>query len=350
MNRILFRLLVLLAFSPLIAHAQKTISSLPAASALGGSELLECVQGGNSRKCTATQIKTFTGTGGVSVSGTPSAGQATEWLNAATIGGVSVTGTGSYVKGTAPTITLPNATGLPVTGLDATGTPGATTYLRGDGTWATPAGSGDVTAAAAFATDNSCIRADGTGKGVKGSGINCTLDDTGNLSLAGTITAANLGEFTDPNVNIAVCWDDTAGDLKACTLTLSPAFPTTTIELGHATDTTLARSAAGVATLEGVTITRTIFSGTKALDTDAIASTACDTLTAVTATGTASTDTVVWTFNADVTAVTGYAPVTTGGLSIFVWPTTDTINIKVCNPTSSSITPGAVTINLKVLR
>ena len=74
MNRILFRLLVLLAFSPLIAHAQKTISSLPPASALGGAELLECVQGGNSRKCTATQIKTFTGIGGVSVSGTPSAG------------------------------------------------------------------------------------------------------------------------------------------------------------------------------------------------------------------------------------------------------------------------------------
>jgi hypothetical protein len=97
------------------------------------------------------------------------------------------------------------------------------------------------------------------------------------------------------------------------------------------------------------TLTQTIYSGTKALDTDAIASTACDTMTQ-TATGTASTDTITWAFNADVTAVTGYAPVTTGGLAIYAWPTADTINIKVCNPTSSSITPGAVSLNLRVVR
>jgi hypothetical protein len=115
-------------------------------------------------------------------------------------------------------------------------------------------------------------------------------------------------------------------------------------------------SAAGVlavpggATLAGgVTATGTVYSGTKALDTDAIASGACDTMTQA-ATGVASTDTVSWTFNADVTAVTGYAPVTTGGLSIYIWPTTDTINIKACNPTSSSITPGPVSLNLGVRR
>jgi hypothetical protein len=92
-----------------------------------------------------------------------------------------------------------------------------------------------------------------------------------------------------------------------------------------------------------------VASGAKALDTDAIASEACDTMTA-TATGAASTDTVTWTPNADITAVTGYAPVTTGGLSIYMWPTTDTLNIKVCNPTSSSITPGAVTLNWRIVR
>jgi hypothetical protein len=38
---------------------------------------------------------------------------------------------------------------VPVTGISATGTPSGTTYLRGDGTWATPAGGGGTTS---FAT------------------------------------------------------------------------------------------------------------------------------------------------------------------------------------------------------
>jgi len=37
---------------------------------------------------------------------------------------------------------LASATNLPVTGINATGTPSSTTYLRGDGTWSTPAGGG----------------------------------------------------------------------------------------------------------------------------------------------------------------------------------------------------------------
>jgi hypothetical protein len=48
---------------------------------------------------------------------------------------------GSYVTvggalGTPSSGTLTNATGLPVGGITATGTPSSTTYLRGDGTWA----------------------------------------------------------------------------------------------------------------------------------------------------------------------------------------------------------------------
>jgi hypothetical protein len=98
------------------------------------------------------------------------------------------------------------------------------------------------------------------------------------------------------------------------------------------------------------TMTITVASGTKALDTDAIASTACDTLATTSATGVASTDVILITPNADITGVTGYTAATTGGLQIFVWPTTNTINWKVCNPTSSSITPGAVTLNYRVVR
>jgi len=46
--------------------------------------------------------------------------------------------------GTPSSGTLTNATGLPVGGISATGTPSSTTYLRGDGTWSTPSGSGSV--------------------------------------------------------------------------------------------------------------------------------------------------------------------------------------------------------------
>lgn len=74
------------------------------------------------------------------------------------------------------------------------------------------AGTGDVTAASAFATDNVIIRSDGTSKGVQASAV--AIDDTGNVS--GVV-----------------------------------ALSTTTIELGHASDTTLARSAAGTVTVEG---------------------------------------------------------------------------------------------------
>jgi hypothetical protein len=65
------------------------------------------------------------------------------------------TGSGALVFGTSPTLVTPalgtpasgvltNATGLPVGGISATGTPSSTTFLRGDGTWNTPAGGGNV--------------------------------------------------------------------------------------------------------------------------------------------------------------------------------------------------------------
>lgn len=39
-----------------------------------------------------------------------------------------------------------------------------------------------------------------------------------------------------------------------------------------------------------------------------------------------------------------------GGLTIFVYPTANAVNFKVCNSTSASITPGAVTLNWRVVR
>jgi hypothetical protein len=53
-------------------------------------------------------------------------------------------------------------------------------------------GSGDVTAAANFGTDNVLIRSDGTGKGVQLSAVTVT-DTTGNISTPGTVTTGSAG-------------------------------------------------------------------------------------------------------------------------------------------------------------
>lgn len=117
------------------------------------------------------------------------------------------------------------------------------------------------------------------------------------------------------------------------------------------TNITLTRSAqSGVTIASTGTGTQTVASGTSAMGTSAIASGACATVVTTTATGTATTDTFGWGFNADPTAVTGYAPTTNGMLTVIAWPTANNVNFKVCNNTSASITPGAVTFNFRVTR
>lgn len=98
------------------------------------------------------------------------------------------------------------------------------------------------------------------------------------------------------------------------------------------------------------TITQTIASGTLALATGAIGSGACTSAQTATATGTASTDTIIANFNADPTGTTGYIPSTSGMLTIVGYPTTNTVNFKVCNNTGNSITPGATSLNWRVVR
>ena len=90
--------------------------------------------------------------------------------------------------------------------------------------------------------------------------------------------------------------------------------------------------------------------GTLALATSAISSAACTSAQTLTATGVVTTDIVLASFNGDPTAVTGYVPLTSGMLTIIVYPTANTINVKVCNNTTGSITPGAITLNLSAVR
>lgn len=138
--------------------------------------------------------------------------------------------------------------------------------------------------------------------------------------------------------------------VSGITSSTSTALGLGSVELGHASDTTIARSSAGIATIEGVPITRTIVSGTSALGTSEIASGACASIVTTTATGTATTDVIEWGFNTRISQVTGYSGATTGALRIDAYPTANNVNFEVCNTTAAAITPGAVTLNWAVRR
>ena len=120
------------------------------------------------------------------------------------------------VSGSGATWVIDNAS-VQVDDIDATGTPSATTYLRGDGSWVTPAGSGDVSKV--------------------GTPVN---NQVGVWTGDGTIEGDTAFTF------------DTATD--ALSIGTSGVFTTGTIELGAATDTTLSRSASGILAVEGVPV------------------------------------------------------------------------------------------------
>ena len=97
------------------------------------------------------------------------------------------------------------------------------------------------------------------------------------------------------------------------------------------------------------TMAYVVASGASALNTSAISS-ASHNLTTVSATGVLTTDTILATVNGSIIAITGYVPATAGMLSIYAYPTADNVNFDVINNTSGAITPGAVTVNWKVIR
>lgn len=123
--------------------------------------------------------------------------------------------------------------------------------------------------------------------------------------------------------------------------------------LGVATGTGLATLTAGV--LGSVTaptgaVTGTIASGSIALATAAIGSGVCATEQTVTATGVLTTDVVMASFNQDVSAVTGFTASVNGTLRVDVYPKANQVGLRVCNATAASISPGAVTLNFRVVR
>lgn len=95
-----------------------------------------------------------------------------------------------------------------------------------------------------------------------------------------------------------------------------------------------------------------VASGTATLGTSAIASGACASVVTVSAPGAATSGTgsnIIADFSADPTSTTGYSPSANGMLTILKYPTANNVNFKVCNNTASSVTPGAATLNFKVI-
>jgi hypothetical protein len=99
------------------------------------------------------------------------------------------------------------------------------------------------------------------------------------------------------------------------------------------------------------TSTQTIASGTVSLGTSAISSGNCASVVQLAGSNILATDTIKYTPNADPTSVTGYGVSSSGAvLSVYAYPTAGYANFKVCNSTSSSITPGSMTFNVEVTR
>ena len=110
------------------------------------------------------------------------------------------------------------------------------------------------------------------------------------------------------------------------------------------------QSGAGPYQLGWLTPIQKVFSGSQALGTTLIAANDCATPITVTATGIVTTDTVNVTANTDISVVTGYGYTSTDGLIVYWRPVTNGVIINQCNRTGAGITPGAVTVNILVVR
>jgi hypothetical protein len=173
------------------------------------------------------------------------------------------------------------------------------------------------------------------------------------VNLAGTqtltnksISGAQINSGTVPCAQQPALTGNVTTSAGSCATTVAAAPLSAVTGLGTGVATALAVNT-GTAGAFGVLIA----SGTAAMNTGAVASGACETVVMVSATGVATTDTITVGFNGDPTAVTGYGASATGAvLSIYPYPTSGNVNFKVCNSTSASITPGALTLNWRVVR
>lgn len=134
---------------------------------------------------------------------------------------------------------------------------------------------------------------------------------------------------------------------NTCTINASNGISTTQFFEIAADGTTV--NGVGCVDNSGSVPAQRVASGSTVLGTSAISGNSCATVVTTSATGAAAGDVPTWAANTSIKAVTGYSPASTG-LTIRAYITVGSINFDVCNPTSGSITPGAVTLDWKVIR
>lgn len=249
-------------------------------------------------------------------------------------------GTITSVSNSDGTITVTNGTAAPVVSLN----------LAHANTWtAKQTFNGGLQTS--FLSAN-CLGTDASGNVIVGT---CSSSGTGNVSTSGTITtntyalfngtttvtSASLGETTT-NVTSAKPLQVTGSAQFGGSTGAGPTAATGNCWLWADTSNTWMENCNGGS---NYTFATQNSPGTITIGTTAIGANSCATAATLTMTGVTTSSTFDFTPTADTSSVTGWG--STGGLVLVPWPTANTLNYKVCNQTTASITPSAsVTFNV----